>query len=243
MIGFSTPFDETAVDFLETLRTPCYKIASFEIVDLPLIEKVAATGKPMILSTGMANVEEITEAIAAARDAGCRELALLHCVSGYPTPAGEANLRRLPDIARRFGVVAGLSDHTLGTAVAVASVALGAAIIEKHFTLHRADGGPDAAFSLESDELRTLCEQSRTAWHALGGMSYERKPSERGNVMFRRSLYVVEDVAAGEPFTSHNVRSIRPGYGLPPKHLREVLGRNASQAIARGTALEWPMII
>lgn len=242
LISFSTPFDETAVDFLETLDVPCYKIASFEIIDLPLIERVAATGKPMIMSTGMASVDEIAEAVQVARNSGCRELALLHCVSGYPTPAEEANLNRLTDLAKRFGVVTGLSDHTRGTAVAVASVALGAALIEKHFTLRRADGGPDAAFSLEPEELQTLCEESHTAWRALGAPGYQRKPSEEGNVAFRRSLYVVEDIAPGEPFTTRNVRSIRPGYGLPPKHLREILGQYAARTICRGTPLDWSLI-
>jgi N-acetylneuraminate synthase len=242
LIGFSSPFDETAVDFLESLDMPCYKIASFEIIDLPLIERVAATGKPMIMSTGMASVDEITEAVQVAREGGCRDIALLHCVSGYPTPAEEANLTRIPDIAQRFGAVVGLSDHTRGTAVAVASVALGAALIEKHFTLRRADGGPDAAFSLEPEELHALCEESCTAWRALGTPGYQRKPSEEGNVAFRRSLYVVEDVAPGEVFTSRNVRSIRPGYGLPPKHLRAILGQSATQAIARGTPLDWPLV-
>ena len=242
LIGFSTPFDETAVDFLESLDVPCYKIASFEIVDIPLIQKVAATGKPMILSTGMANLEEIGEAVTAAHNAGCHDLALLHCVSGYPTPAEETNLRTLTDLAQKFDVITGLSDHTLGTAVAVASVALGATLVEKHFTLRRADGGPDAAFSLEPAELAALCEQSHIAWSALGSASYERKPSEMGNAMFRRSLYVVEDMAAGDIFTTRNLRSIRPGHGLSPKHLPEILGRRAGRALKRGTALDWPMI-
>jgi N-acetylneuraminate synthase len=239
---FSTPFDATAVDFLERLNTPAYKIASFEAVDLPLIEKVAGTGKPVIISTGMADLDEIHEAVATARRAGCQELALLHCVSGYPTPAEETNLRTLTDLAERFDVVVGLSDHTLGVSVSVAAVALGAAMIEKHFTLRRADGGPDAAFSLEPQELEALCQGCKNAWAALGEPNYERTPSEAQNAVFRRSLYVVEDVAEGETFTSRNVRSIRPGYGLPSKYLPEILGRRAAQPIKRGAPLEWSMI-
>jgi len=239
---FSSPFDPTAVDFLEKLGAPAYKIASFEIVDLPLIRRAAKTGKPLIISTGIADLGEIGEAVAVARAAGCREIALLHCTSGYPTPPEESNLRTLPHLADSFGVVAGLSDHTPGTAVPVAAIALGANLIEKHFTLRRADGGPDAAFSLEPEELTELVANCRTAWTALGKVSYELEASEKGNKTFRRSLYAVQDIPAGGRLTAENVRSIRPGYGLPPKHLPEVLGRRAGRAITRGTPLSWSLL-
>lgn len=239
---FSSPFDATAVDLLERLNAPAYKIASFEIVDLPLIERVASTGKPMIMSTGMANLEEIRAAVNTAYAAGCRQLALLHCVSGYPTPAEDVNLRTVNDLAKTFNVVVGLSDHTLGITVPVAAATLGAAIIEKHLTFRRADGGPDAAFSLEPDELRALCESCKIAWSALGKVSYGPTASEAGNVVLRRSLYVVEDINAGDVFTEQNVRSIRPGYGLSPKHLRNVLERRARTPLKRGTPLRFDMI-
>lgn len=239
---FSAPFDATAVDFLEGLDAPAHKIASFEMVDLALVERVAATGKPMIISTGLADLNEIGEVMAAARLAGGRDLALLHCVSGYPTEPADANLRTISHLGETFDAVPGLSDHTMGIAVSVAAVALGACMIEKHFTLRREDGGPDAAFSLEPDELAALVKGCRTAWEALGAVNYERTESERGNQVFRRSLYVVQDIAAGETFTAENLRSIRPGYGLAPKHLSDILGKHALRAAKRGTALAWDMV-
>lgn len=239
---FSAPFDGTAVDLLEGLGAPAYKIASFELVDIALIRRVAATGKPVILSTGMASAAEIDEAVAAARGAGARDLALLHCVSGYPTPAEESNLATIPALARRHGAVVGLSDHTLGTAVAVAGVALGAAIVEKHVTLARADGGEDAAFSLEPDELRRLVDDCHAAWSALGAPREAPSPSEAGNRAYRRSLYVVADVARGQVLTGASIRSIRPGHGLAPKHLDVVLGRRATRDLSRGEPLAWDMI-
>jgi pseudaminic acid synthase len=239
---FSTPFDPTAIAFLKTLGAPAYKVASFEVVDLPLVEQIASLLRPTIISTGMASLPEIEEAVGAARMQGLKDIALLHCVSGYPTPAGDANLRTIPDLAQRFGLVTGLSDHTLGTAVAVAAVGLGAAIIEKHVTLRRADGGPDAAFSLEPNELARLVTDCRTAWEAIGDAGYALKDSEKGNLMFRRSLYAVRDIAEGELLTDLNVRSIRPGYGLPPKELPGLLGRRAAKQIARGTPLDWSVV-
>lgn len=239
---FSTPFDVTSLEFLEQLDPPAYKIASFELVDHPLIERVAATGKPMIMSTGMATLSEIEEGVVAARRGGCHDLILLHCISGYPTPAGEANLRVLRNMAETFGVAVGLSDHTLGTAVSVAACALGAVAIEKHYTMRRADGGPDSAFSLEPEELTQLVRECRIAHEALGRVSYDLKPSEAPNRVFRRSLYAVADIAVGEVFTAMNVRAIRPAYGLPPKYLPEILGQVAAMPILRGTALDWRMI-
>jgi N-acetylneuraminate synthase len=221
---FSSPFDTTAVDLLEDLNTPAYKIASFEAVDLPLIRYVASTDKPMIISTGMADVEEIEEAIAAARDGGCKELAILHCVSGYPAPAEDYNLRTISDMLERFGLVTGLSDHTLDNTTAIASVVLGASIIEKHFTLDRNGGGPDDSFSLEPEELKALCQDSKTAWKALGQVDYGRKSSEQGSAQFRRSLYFVKDMKAGDVITENCIRSVRPGYGVAPKYWSQILG-------------------
>lgn len=231
---FSSPFDNTAVDLLESLNAPAYKIASFEAVDLPLIKYVASTGKPMIISTGMANAEEIEEAINAAREGGCKELAILHCVSGYPAPAEDYNLRTIPDMIRRTNLVAGLSDHTLDNTTAITSVALGASIIEKHFTLDRSGGGPDDSFSLEPTELAALCRDSKTAWAALGKVDYGRKSSEQGNVQFRRSLYFVQDLKLGELITAESIRSIRPGRGLPPKHFEDLIGRRVNQNVSYG---------
>jgi len=239
---FSSPFDATAVDLLEDLNAPAYKIASFEAVDLPLIRYVAATRKPMIISTGMADAAEIAEAVEAARAGGCTQLALLQCVSGYPAPAADYNLRTIPDMIERFGVVTGLSDHTLDNATAIASVALGASIIEKHFTLDRSGGGPDDSFSLEPAELRALVRGARTAWEALGSVDYGRKSSEQGNAQFRRSLYFVKDLKAGEVIKEDAVRSVRPGYGLAPKHLKEVIGRTVRSDVKRNTPVKRELI-
>lgn len=232
---FSSPFDRTAVDLLEDLNTPAYKIASFEAVDLPLIRYVAGTGKPMIISTGMADADEIGEAIEAARAGGCRELAVLHCVSGYPAPAADYNLRTIPDMVARFGLVTGLSDHTLDNTTAIASVVLGASIIEKHFTLDRSGGGPDDSFSLEPADLVSLCAGARTAWAAGGSVNYGRKSSEEANVQFRRSLYFVKDLRAGELVGADAVRSVRPGFGVAPKFLDRVIGRRLTRDVSANT--------
>lgn len=239
---FSTPFDGSAVDFLEGLDPPAYKIASFELLDLPLVQRVASTRKPVIMSTGMASPEEITGSVEAFRAAGGRDLVLLHCVSGYPTPVEQSNLRRIPELAAKFGCPVGLSDHTLGVEVAIASVALGACLIEKHFTLRRADGGPDSAFSLEPDELRALVHGAKAAFAALGTGAPARSDVEKANMVFRRSIYVVDDIGAGEPFTNKNLRIIRPGYGLAPREMPKVLGRKARRALARGTPLTWDAV-
>ncbi|PTP53367.1 pseudaminic acid synthase [Vibrio splendidus] len=235
---FSSPFDFTAVDLLEELNAPAYKIASFELIDLPLIARVAKTGKPMIMSTGMANKEEIQEAVDCARSNGCEQLIVLHCVSGYPAPAEQYNLRTIADISERYDVLSGLSDHTIDNATAVASVVLGACLIEKHVTMDRNGGGADDSFSLEPKELAQLCKDSKTAWQSLGHVNYERTEAEKGNVKFRRSLYVVKDIAEGEQFTPENVRSIRPGFGLAPKHYDEVIGKFSSKPLSKGSPMK-----
>jgi len=239
---FSSPFDPTAVEFLEKLGAPAYKIASFEIVDIPLIELCASTGKPLIISTGMATRTEIAEALETAQKYGDGGIVLLHCTSGYPTPFTEADLATIPDLNRTFGFPVGLSDHTLGLAASVAAVALGGTVIEKHVTMRRSDGGPDAEFSLEPDELKQLVEVCRNAWEAIGTVRTDRQSSEAGYVKYRRSLYAVADIAPGETLTAENVRSIRPGFGLAPKHLPTILGRCARVAIPRGTALDFDLI-
>lgn len=242
VILFSSPFDETAVDLLDGLGAPAFKIASFEAVDLPLIRYAAAKGKPLIISTGMANLAEIEAARDAALSAGAPGVVLLHCVSSYPAVTEDANVRTVADMAGRFDCPVGLSDHTMGTAASVAAIALGASVIEKHFTLARADGGPDSAFSLEPAEFQALVRDCKDAWKALGRAHYDLLGSERANAQFRRSLYVAADVKAGEAITRANVRSIRPGDGLAPAHLDEVLGRRAARDLARGEPLAWDML-
>ena len=239
---FSSPFDNTAVDLLEDLNAPAYKIASFEAVDLPLIKYVASTGKPMIISTGMADIEEIQEAIDAARQGGCKELAVLHCVSGYPAPAADYNLRTISDMKERFGLVTGLSDHTLDNTTAIASVVLGASIIEKHFTLDRRGGGPDDSFSLEPAELGELCRDSKVAWSALGTVNYGRKSSELGNAQYRRSLYFVKDLKAGDIIRPEAIRSVRPGFGAAPKFMEDILGLKLLKDVEKNTAVDLDFI-
>ncbi len=236
---FSTPFDESAVDLLESLKAPAYKIASFENTDLPLIRYVARTGKPMIMSTGMASENEIAEAVAAARSAGCKDLVLLHCISSYPAPIEQANIRQLKELARRFDVVTGLSDHTLGTTASVAAVVLGACVIEKHFTLNRADKGPDSEFSIEPAELERLCLEAHDAWLAIGKVGFERQAAEVGSKVFRRSIYFIRDLPAGAVITGEDIRRIRPGMGLPPKHFEELIGKRLKVAVVRGTPTQW----
>lgn len=236
---FSSPFDFSAVDLLESLNAPAYKIASFEMVDLPLIRYVAQTGKPMIISTGMADADEIAEAVETAKSAGCRELVVLHCVSGYPAPAADYNLRTLPDMAARFGTLVGLSDHTLDNTTAVASVVLGACVIEKHFTLNRNGGGADDSFSLEPDGLQALCRDSKTAWQALGRVHYGLKSSEQGNVQFRRSLYFVKDLQKGDTIDETCIRSVRPGFGIAPKHFDELIGKRLTRNVQANTKTDW----
>lgn len=242
MICFSTPFDETAVDFLETLNTPCYKIASFENTDIPLIRKVAATGKPLILSTGMATAAELDEAIRTARESGCKDIILLKCTSTYPASPGNSNLQTIPHMRDLFRVPVGLSDHTLGVGVAVAAVALGATVIEKHFTIRRSDGGVDAAFSLEPEEMRVLVTETERAWKALGEILYGPVEEEKKSLLFRRSLYVAKDMKEGDIFTKENLKSVRPGLGLPPKFLYILLGKKTNQDLKRGTPVRWDFI-
>ena len=239
---FSTPFDEAAVDLLAALGAPAFKIASFELVDLPLIVHAARHGKPMILSTGMAGLGEIGEAVAAARNGGAADVALLHCISAYPAPIEEANVATVPHLGAAFGCVTGLSDHSPGSAASIASIVLGGSIVEKHFTLARADGGPDAAFSLEPHEFKALVADCHSAWKAVGTVEYGVAESERGSLSFRRSLHAVRAITSGEALTRDNVRSIRPGHGLPPKHLASVLGRKAARDIAFGEPLAWTLI-
>ena len=242
MIPFSTPFDDTAVDLLESLDVPCYKIASFENTDLPLIRRVAATGKPLIISTGMATVAELDEAVRTARQAGCNDLVLLKCTSTYPAASTNSNLLTIPHLRDMFGCEVGLSDHTMGIGVAVASVALGATVIEKHFTLSRAEGGVDSAFSMEPAEMAQLVTETERAWQAMGGVSYGPTEAEKKSLQYRRSLYVVKDLKAGDVLTANNLRSIRPGMGLPARYYEVVMGRAIQQDIARGTALTWDLL-
>jgi pseudaminic acid synthase len=242
LIGFSTPFDSTAVDFLEDLGVPMYKIASFELIDLPLIRRAARTGKPIIMSTGMATIREIREAVAAAKSAGASDITLLKCTSGYPASPLDANLLTIPDMKKRFNCRVGLSDHTLGTEVALAGVALGALVIEKHFTLSRREGGVDAAFSLEPAEMRQLAAGARTVWQAVGQAKYGPSRGESISLKYRRSLYVTCDMKAGETFTEKNLRAIRPGLGLSPKYYDRLLGKAVSQPVKKGTPVSWQMI-
>ncbi|BCT32110.1 MULTISPECIES: pseudaminic acid synthase [Pseudomonas] len=242
MLAFSTPFDESAVDFLESLDVPAYKIASFENTDLPLIRRVAATGKPLIISTGMASIAELDESVQAARQAGCRDLVLLKCTSTYPASPANSNLLTIPHLRELFGCEVGLSDHSMGVGVSVAAVALGATVIEKHFTLDRSAGGVDASFSLEPGELASLVVETERAWQAMGQVRYGATQAESKSLMYRRSLYVTRDMQAGELFSADNVRAIRPGLGLAPKHYDALLGRRARQALKRGTALDWALI-
>lgn len=242
MIGFSTPFDDSAVDFLEELDVPCYKIASFENTDIPLIRKVAATGKPMIISTGMASIAELDDTVRAARDSGCRDLVLLKCTSTYPATPENTNILTIPHMRELFGCEVGLSDHTMGVGVSVASVALGATVIEKHFTLARADGGVDSAFSMEPAEMAALVQESERAWQSLGAVRYGAMAAEEKSLQFRRSLYIVRDMKAGQVLTRDDVRAIRPGLGLPPKYLQVVLGQRVAADVKRGTALSWALL-
>jgi N-acetylneuraminate synthase len=242
IIAFSTPFDDTAVDFLETLNVPCYKIASFENTDLPLIRRVATTGKPLIISTGMATVAELDETVRAAREAGCQDLILLKCTSTYPATAANTNILTIPHLRELFGCEVGLSDHTMGVGVSVASIALGATVVEKHFTLNRADGGVDSTFSMEPAEMAQLVIETERAWQALGQVSYGPTEKEKKSLVFRRSLYIVKALKAGEVLTQENLRAIRPGLGLAPKYFPALLGRRITKDVKMGTAMSWDLI-
>jgi N-acetylneuraminate synthase len=242
MVAFSTPFDDSAVDFLEQLDVPCYKIASFENTHLPLIRRVAATGKPMIVSTGMATIAELDETVRAARDAGCRDLVLLKCTSTYPASPENTNIVTIPHLRELFGCEVGLSDHTMGIGVSVASVVLGATVIEKHFTLNRADGGVDSTFSMEPAELAQLVIETKRAWQALGRVTYGPTEAEHSSIRFRRSLYVVEDLVAGQELSEQNLRAVRPGEGLPPKYLESLIGRKVNRSVSKGTPVTWDML-
>jgi pseudaminic acid synthase len=242
MIAFSTPFDDTSVDFLESLDVPCYKIASFENTDLTLIRRVAATGKPLIISTGMASIAELDDTVKAAREAGCKDLILLKCTSTYPATASNTNILTIPHMRELFGCDVGLSDHTMGVGVSVASVALGATVIEKHFTLNRADGGVDSTFSMEPAELGQLVQETERAWQAMGQISYGANETEKKSLVYRRSLYIVKDMKAGDLLTTENIKAIRPGLGLATKYLDVVLGKSVAQDVKKGTALSWNML-
>ncbi|MFC0562375.1 pseudaminic acid synthase [Halalkalibacter alkalisediminis] len=241
IIGFSSPFDETALEFLESLNVPCYKIASFENTDIPLIRKVASKGKPMIISTGMATVAELDETVRTAREAGCKDLVLLKCTSTYPATPKNTNINTIPHMKELFNCQVGLSDHTMGTGVAVASVALGATVIEKHFTLSRQDGGVDSSFSLEPNEMKSLVKETERAWQALGNVQYGVSNEEKGSLQYRRSLYVAKDMNLGETFTKDSIKSIRPGFGLPPKYFDKILGKKAKKAVSKGTPVSWDL--
>jgi len=243
MACFSSPFDESAVDLLEELNTPAYKIASFEIIDIPLIRYVAKTGKPIIISTGMANLKEISEAVKAATDSGCTDITLLHCISSYPAPLEQSNLKVIEDLRNKFNLTVGLSDHTMGVIASVTSVALGASIIEKHFTLDRTDKGPDSDFSIEPNELSDLCKLSKDAWKALGKADYRIKDAELDNIKYRRSIYVVKGMSPGDVITRENIRRVRPGYGIMPKHFDSVIGKSVNRKIQKGQPLKWDFIV
>ena len=239
---FSTPFDETAVDLLENLNVPAYKLASFEATDLPLIKYIASTKKPLIMSTGMADLEEIEEMVETAREAGCKELVVLHCLSSYPAPIEQSNLLTIPDLSKKLGVQVGLSDHTVTNTASIVAASLGASVIEKHFILNRNDKGPDSEFSIEPAELELLCTQVKDAWISLGVAGYERKPAEKSNIKFRRSVYFIKDIQAGEIIQSKHIRRIRPGYGLAPKSEEKIIGKTAKKDMKRGTASSWELL-